>query len=274
MINDKLSAEKIILAIVILAVLGLAVYFVIPKNPSPVAVQPTASPTIMPQPTVVRPTLTPVPRVDVSSWDTYRNTEIGIEFKYPSILGAPEILQTDNTNKKPENVFAGKKIDAYFKDANNKYSWLSFAAYTSDYQGFKDFFIFRGSKDISNECLKPLTYNNKGEACKIIEVADNKAIWKNYFVEDECSPAFGSQIYFNNKSQSAYKGLSFVFHFKDAETKVTDLYSCVDTKATEQAYLEAVIQSKNIMERKNLSTGDLQQINLIDQILSTFKFIK
>jgi hypothetical protein len=240
MSDNSLSKSVPIIAVVLLFIAVLVILSLLKQQNLPIIQPtPTTTPTIIATP---EPTITPTPTssVDISDWDTYRNTEIGIEFKYPSILGIPEILQTDNTDKKPENIFRGKKTDVRFKDTNN--SWLLFVAYTSDYQSFKDFFIFRGSNDISNECLKPFTYNNKGEACKTIEIANDKAIWKNYFNEDECSPIFGSQVYFNNNSQSIYKGLSFMFHIKNVEKKVTDLYSCVDSKATEQAYLEAVVQ--------------------------------
>lgn len=267
MIQDKPLSQKSLLIFVIVlfalvAAVSVAVYLSC-KNYSPAAVQPT-----------VEPTTTPTSIIDTSDWKTYRNEDIGIEFKYPNVLGTPEIWETDNINKKPEDVFAGKKVDIRFKDANNNYNWLLFVAYTKDYKSFKDFLVFRGNENISSECFEPLIYNNTGKACKIIEVANEKAIWRNYFDEDECSPLFGSQVYFNNKSQSVYKGLAFMFHLKDAEKKITDLYSCIDDKATERAYLEAVVQSKNIMEKKNLSENDFQQINLIEQILSTFKFIK
>ncbi|MDP3057342.1 MAG: hypothetical protein Q8N37_02360 [bacterium] len=275
MAENKLPSIKSLLIFIIvlfalIVALITAINFPALKNYPPVVVQPTVAPTITMAVPTLKPTVTSI--IEVMKWITYRNSDISVGFKYSSTLGTPEIFQTDNTNKKPENVFAGKKIDVYFKDAD--YNWFSFAAYTSDYQSFKDFFIFRGSDDINTECPNPFIYNNKGEACKIIEVADNKVIWKNYFNEDECSPVFESQIYFNNKSQSIYKGLSFTFNLKDAEKKVTDLYSCIDDKATELAYLEAVTQSKNIMERKNLSENDLQRLDIIDEILASFKFIK
>ncbi|MBU4141397.1 hypothetical protein KKE99_00805 [Patescibacteria group bacterium] len=261
MVENKLTSEKKVLILIIvlfaiIASLSVVSYLSSVKKTSPIVVQ------------------TPTTNNIITEWITYSNSDIGVEFKYPSTLGTPEVFQTDNTNKKPEDVFAGKKIDVFFKDFNNNYSWLLFVAYTSDYKSFKDLFAFGGNNNISNECLKPLSYSGTGESCKIIGVANDRVIWKNYFNEDECSPIFGSQVYFNNKSQSIYKGLSFMFHIKDAEAKVVDLYSCVDDKATEQAYLEAAVQSKNIMEKKNLSEGDLEQINLIEQMLSTFKFIE
>lgn len=95
MIDNKLSFTKIILATVILIALGLVVYFFIPKNPSPVAVTPTVSPTITPIVTSTpEPTLTPTPvatiiptptpTIDISDWKTYKNDKYGFEFKYPS----------------------------------------------------------------------------------------------------------------------------------------------------------------------------------------------
>ncbi len=95
MINNKLSSEKIILAIVILVALGIIAYFIMLKNPSPVAVQPTASPTITPIITSApEPTLTPTPEpaiiptptpnIDISNWKTYRNEDYGYSVEYPS----------------------------------------------------------------------------------------------------------------------------------------------------------------------------------------------
>jgi len=210
---------------------------------------------------------------ETAAWKTYRNEEIGIEFEYPSILGTPEVLYVDNTQKESKDVFNGKKIDIYFKE--NGYGWIYFAAYTSNYRGFKEFLAFTGSDNIASECPNPLIYGEAGEACKIIEVAGEKAIWDNYFIEDECAASFGSRIYFNNKSPSIYKGLKLTFFLKDAREKVLRLYNCIDEEEMRKSYSdEAVIQSRNIMERRNLSEDDLQRLELIDQLLSTFRFLE
>ncbi|MBU4338113.1 PT domain-containing protein [Patescibacteria group bacterium] len=92
MISDKISSSKIILAIVVLAALGAIAYSVALKKVPPVAVQPTVSPIITPQPTAMEPTLTPTPvitteptpNIDISDWKIYRNDKYGFEIKYPS----------------------------------------------------------------------------------------------------------------------------------------------------------------------------------------------
>ncbi|MBU4141447.1 hypothetical protein KKE99_01075, partial [Patescibacteria group bacterium] len=57
MINDKLSAEKIILAMIILVALGILGYSIALKNVLPVVVSPTVSPTLNPTPeSVITPT--------------------------------------------------------------------------------------------------------------------------------------------------------------------------------------------------------------------------
>lgn len=221
-------------------------------------------------PPVVQPTVEPTSNIDISDWKTYRNEDIGIEFKYPKVLGSTEEVYTDNIDKNLNDLARGKKVIINFKK-NNEYGWFNFTAYSSNYQSEKEFLIFNGVKDVNTECLKPLQYGGQGDVCKFIEFAGEKAVWQNFFIEDECAMTFGSQIYFNNKSASVYKGLRMIFHIEDVETKIKKLYDCSDGG---KAYLEAVVQSKNIMERKNLSENDLQRLNIVDRVLSSFKFIK
>lgn len=259
--------QTLVVGIIILAIVGVVAYSLSKNGVIP---SPSASPSISSMATT-EPTATPT-NIPLG-WKIYKNEDVGIEFSYPEVLGETEVSYIDNTNKNSDNMSTGKKINVLFKK-NGNYEWISFAAFTSDYKGFKDFVTFKGNDNINSECLKPLSYNNQGEACKIIETAEIKAIWKNFLIGDECAISFGSQIYFNNKNSSIYKGLQFIIHLEDAEAKVNKLYNCSDEVKIAQSNAEAMVQSKNIMERKNLSEKDLQRLNIVDQILSSFKFIK
>ncbi len=272
--NKPVSPKSILIFVIVLFVLiaslSVASYLSSVKNIPSVAVQPTEEPTIALTTTPTpEPTETPTPtlNMDTTSWKTYSNESVGIEFKYPEELGIIDEIYTDNTNK---DLAKGKKITVNFKK-NNENGWFNFTAYSSNYQGEKEFLIFNGTNDIDAECLKTLQYGEQGDVCKFIEISEEKAVWQNFFIEDECAMAFGSQIYFNNKSVSAYKGLGMTFYLEDVKAKINRLYDCSDGG---KAYAEAVVQSKNIMERKNLSEKDLQRLDIIDKILSTFKFIK
>lgn len=78
--NKSLLERRILVVAIVLfafvSALGIAFYYSSLKNVLPVAVEPTAEPTIIPTPMVID--------VDVSDWKTYRNELYSYEFKYPS----------------------------------------------------------------------------------------------------------------------------------------------------------------------------------------------
>lgn len=128
MINDKISSEKIILAIVILVAVGLLVYFIMPKN-YPNTVQLTLSPIITPiitstpEPTLT-PTLepaivpTPAPNMDINSWKTFRNEKFAYSVKYPvewyfyADNSSDVFIQPDDIKNIPEDSAPGQHASA------------------------------------------------------------------------------------------------------------------------------------------------------------------
>lgn len=256
MLNNKLPFSKSVLIFIILSAfattLGIMVYFAVLKKYPPIAVQPT-----------VKPATTPTTGIDITGWKTYKNEDVGIEFKYPETFGDIEVSYTDNT-KYPYSTTSGKNINISFRTKEQYRNGFFYFNFSSN-----------ANENISSSCIEPLVYSEKGEVCKVIEVAGQKAVWRYFFSEgEECSSFFGGQISFKNKNASNYKQLYFGFILEDAAVKVNKLYDCSDEKSLSKVYAEAVIQSKNIMERKNLSEKDMKGLSIIDGILSSFKFIE
>jgi len=212
------------------------------------------------------------PEDETSDWKTYRNEEIGIEFKYPKEF---EYSVEDVDNQiSGAGVFSGERITVTFRSDQNK-NKIHFTAYTSDYKAFMEH-PFTGNTDINLECLNILSYNEEGDVCKIIEVAGEKTVFANEFEGYECSPFLESKVFFTNKSNSVYKGLEFRTLLTDVNEAITrdKKEYCIDEKQWQEVLSEAVSQSKNIMENKNLSTQDRNTFIIFDQIFSTFRFLE
>jgi|GEM_PF-6788466 len=198
---------------------------------------------------------------ETANWKTYKNEEIGIEFQYP------EFFKTPLKDAFWRDVYSGKSINIYFMEEG-----FGFYASTPDYKAFKED-PFTGDENIILRCPQPFTYDKKGNVCKILEVAGEKAIFENRLYEDECVIGFLSRVYFNNRSDSIYKGLMFTVFLDDVNKKISFPYDCTNEGA-QKAYSEAVRQSKNIIEQKDLSERDKEKLKLFYQILSTFRFLE
>ena len=200
---------------------------------------------------------------DSDDWRTYRNEDIGIEFQYPKEFRYTTIFQ--ETEKGSTEIT--------FSELNTGLNTgIHFAAYTSNYEAFKEY-PFTGDENIASRCPQYLIYDEGGDVCKIIEVAGEKAVLENRLFEDECSIALNTRIYFNNHGKSIYKGLLFSLYLYDVNEKVSESYDCSE-EGSKISYIEAVNQSMNIMEEKNLSEKDQYVLDIFNQILSTFRFIK
>ena len=72
---------------------------------------------------------------ETADWKTYRNEEIGVEFKYPTVFK----YSSENVNDKVfgAGVLSGNRITVTFKD-NQEKDVVYFTAYTSDYEAFME----------------------------------------------------------------------------------------------------------------------------------------
>lgn len=78
MIINKILLQKIIIALgILLAFVGIASYFILLKKSPPIAVQPTASPTVSSTP---KPTITPIPTATVTPTPTPVLTTASTDF--------------------------------------------------------------------------------------------------------------------------------------------------------------------------------------------------
>lgn len=199
-----------------------------------------------------------------SDWKTYRNEEIGIEFKYLGEMGDPsiEIRQPDG-----RMVESGKSISIYFMDVG-----VRFVASTKDYQAFLAN-EFTGSDKAVSHCPNPLSYGEKGNVCKIVKVDNVDAVLENEFGAYECTPRLLQKVYFNNPGKSEYAGLEFFAYPLDLNQEISNLYTCEGDEKDVAAYQEALRQSKNLVDRINLSRRDDNTLEYLGQMMASFEFL-
>ena len=205
---------------------------------------------------------------NTSNWQTYQNEEIGVEFKYPMEFGNPKTKLVNYTLDKRQEIFSGKKIIVTFENVH-----LTFTAKTKNFNAFMELNNFTG-----NDKIEYLCSSGKGQTCKILNLPNIKAVLKNVHNNIECSSFFSTQIYINNKSDSIYKGITFLLGLKDVTKEIEDNFTCIDerddTANNDIANFEKTLKklSENIIDKKNLSERDLEFFNNFEKILSTFKF--
>jgi hypothetical protein len=171
---------------------------------------------------------------------------------------------------------SGKKINVTFYLKDKKEPDFSFTAATKNYAYLLDTELFQGNSNIKSLCLNELSYDERGNVCKIIKIGNVEGVFRNYVQHTTAGvPGFlGTEIIFNNKSNSIYSGLRF-FLYLDVYKNSYEKWRKEDYWGKfEEIYPEALSYSKNIMEEKNLSKRDIDLLNDINQILSTFKFLK
>ncbi len=216
----------------------------------------------------------PSSKIDTTNWRTYRNEDIGIEFKYPAKLS------TIKEEKSNDGKAIWVNLD-FVKEKENETITTPFVfyAYADDYISsappLSDF-IENRNWSVVTECPNPLVYDTEGNVCKIMDIAGEKAVWRNFFsVYSEGLPMMMSEVMLNNKSPSSFKRLGFSLSYREIEDDISSFFDNSSLEeAVEKASPIALEYSKNIIERKNLSGTTLESLNLFGQILSTFKFIK
>jgi len=210
---------------------------------------------------------------ETANWKIYRNEEIGIEFKYSEeIFGKPYLIGE-----------GGKGVSILFskeKDNPKEYTGLYFNAYTTDYKIIPPGVgVFTGAEDITSYCPEPLKVKIGGggwKMCKIIKIADQKAIFETFFTNYEGMAGFNIYIYFNNQRDSPYKGLVFTLTDLEVRKEILKFMPDDDTGEWNQEKFESnfYTQSTNIMQNQNLSEKDGEKLKAFNQMLSTFRFLE
>lgn len=247
MFNNKLFTPKAILfAIIIISLgtmLGVALYFLTFKKPSPIAMisVPTSVPTPKPSGSLVpNPTPEPSLEIDTNDWLTYRNEKYGYEFHYSLDYILKEVGNNYLLLRKTGNKEIVWPISVTIK--NNRSD-------TNDFKlTFREFTIeliisscVADGSDTSIYCtkateIKPITNKNK---------INGYEIYINEATENVLS----------NKISNRVKGPIFVMDIsKQTNNLARGIFFDFDD------------------EKKILSEQEKQK--LIDQILSTFKFIE
>jgi len=260
----KISLATVIIIICVVAA-AVAVYWL----------QTEESSELLPIPIILKPAN------ETANWQTYRNEEMGIEFKYPSIYEY-ETMVID-TKDAEQGVFCpgcrGKKIEILFYPKDNKENLsFDFTVATQDYALFLDRHFFSGHSNLNSLCPKENELFNDS-ACRIIEINEVKAIFKSsYWLGSSGFPySVATEILFNNESDSIYKGLRFFLDldvYNNLRKKWEHWTVEAPREEWEKAHLEALFQIENIIKNQNLSDRDFNLLKIINQILSTFKFIK
>ncbi len=213
---------------------------------------------------------------EVGGWQTYRNDEIGIEFKYPAKSATINVRKSDDG--KAISIIGERTEET--ADETITTPLFAFSAYAKDYISPVPMHPFEENKDFNAiaECSHPLVYDKEGNVCKIIDIAGEKAIWQNSFMVDyEGFPSISTLVLFNNKTISTFKNLMFSLSYPEIEEEVDLIYGSdpgsLNSEAYKKASLKTLEYSKNIIKRKNLPDTISENLILTDQILSTFKFI-
>lgn len=222
MINNKSLSTKTILTVVILVALGTIAYFVMPKNFSPIAVQPTPSLTITPtatstpEPTVtpiLKPTITPIPtsNMDITSWKIYKNEKFRYEVKYPLTWFAYDYYY--NGEKHPENLYIqnfSRPEDGGFSGIGGTGCQLSVWVESDKYASIKDWIDVQknnlgkdlekvATKEIELGGIKGLTVTFSGSFLgsgdPVVVILNNEILYKivRYWQDipqENCQPVF------------------------------------------------------------------------------------
>lgn len=211
-------------------------------------------------------------------WGEYTNEDFGISFQYPVRFGTPSTTVRDYRDFTTSGL-SGKEMSVHFL-GEERYWWNFFlVGYTSDYHGMiYNEFINPETGSAQLACGLPLAYDDYGNVCKIIKNKQGENIRiANQFLVGECVfGGLGTEIHLNNKSDSQYTGLVFGIILTDASGQVGKFFDfCVNESEELDMKLksEVMAQSQNIMEKKNLSEQDEQDLEDFYSVIDSLKFL-
>lgn len=249
MTKSNLSLPKIILIIITMLSLGMIIstiaYLLSLKKTPTVTIEPTSMPKISSLPT---PELTP--RTNVSAWSTYKNDKAGFYLNYPAKWGPIK-------NEEFRKSVAGKGEEFYSIFTNDSFS---IRGNTADFEPYENPLPVYLSGDPLKYCKELEKQVFSAEGCK--EINKNIAIISfGIYLElgmfgSGKEISFARQAFINNESNK-YAGITISLRFPEYQNNQLDTMS------------ENQIRD---IAKNQLSKIDKKNIEVFDQIISTFKF--
>ncbi len=198
---------------------------------------------------------------DDPEWELYTDYELGISFRYPKLKwGKINVLSMKESDHN-DNVFkSGKAKIIKF----NKYYSASLSAFSNNFSHMYYQEPYLGGQDLSKACTNEKILTDTG-ICKNINVG-NQSTYEN--ITDfgyECSFVDSRRISLN-LDQNGYSGMLIS----------QALPSSQNCGSLEIENMNEINRTKDLTDqynRENLQKSDLTNLELMDQVLSSFKFL-
>lgn len=198
---------------------------------------------------------------DRPEWELYTDYELGISFRYPKLKwGKINVLSMKESDHN-DNVFkSGKAKIIKF----NKYYGASLSAFSNNFSHMYYQDPYLGGQNLSKTCTNEKILTDTG-ICKNINVG-NQSTYEN--ITDfgyECSFVDSRRISLN-LDQNGYSGMLIS----------QALPSSQNCGSLEIENMNEINRTKDLTDqynRENLQKSDLTNLELMDQVLSSFKFL-
>lgn len=198
---------------------------------------------------------------DSPEWELYIDHELGISFSYPKLKwGKINISFKEKDDRKDNILQSGKAKIIQF----NKYYSASLSAFSDDFTHMYYSDNYLGGQDLSVICTNEGILTDAG-ICKNINVGSQSTYENIVDFGYECSFVDARQIRLNLNT-GGYSGLLI------SQT----LPSSQACGSTEIESLNGMRREKDLTDqynRENLTELDLRNLELMDKVLASFKFL-